>query len=240
MKKDSFSDDAILRFADNFDVVLSALQDIAEDAEMDAKPKTKAMSLINAISSSSFAFSLAAAKKVMSLTLTLSRRLQSPKLDLSDGSAMAAMAESDIKRNASRIGTLMTVHGMVPNSVSLLKRQYFADIAGVQLVKRRITGRQLHRVSQADSGEIDSDYLKRSIWLPYLDTVIVEMKDRFGKMSQMASLLTSVLMSYNVQMENLKKVYTFNGKFIETHEEVLYEELLDYIEYKKKSWQPFI
>ena len=102
-----------------------------------------------------------------------------------------------------------------------------ADIARVQLVKPHITGRQLHRVSQADSDEIDS------IWLPYLGTVIVEMKDRYGNMSQMAFLLASVLMSYNVQINNFKKVYTFYGKFIETHEEVLYEELLDYVEYRQ-------
>jgi hypothetical protein len=113
-----------------------------------------------------------------------------------------------------------------------------ADIAGVQLVKPRVTGRQLHRMSQADSDETDSDYFRRSIWLPYLDTVIVEMKDRFGKMSQMAFLLTSVLMCYNIQMDNFKKVYAFYGKFIETDEEVLYEELLDYVEYRKKSCQP--
>jgi len=61
-----------MRFADNFDVVLNALQDISKDADdIDAKTRTKDMSLINAISSSSFAVSLAAAKKVMSLTLTV-------------------------------------------------------------------------------------------------------------------------------------------------------------------------
>ena len=45
------------------------------------------------------------------------------------------------------------------------------------------------RVSQADADEADSDYFKRSIWLPYLDTVIVEMKDRVGNLSQMAFLV---------------------------------------------------
>jgi len=83
----------------------------------------------------------------------------------------------------------MTVHGMAPNSVSA-RAETLADIAGMQLVKPHINGRQLHRVSQAVSDETDSDYFKRSIWQPYLDKVIVEMKDRFGKMSVMAFLLT--------------------------------------------------
>jgi len=53
-----------MRFAHNFDVVLSALQDISKDADIDAKTRAKAMSLIIAISSSSFVVSLAAAKKL--------------------------------------------------------------------------------------------------------------------------------------------------------------------------------
>lgn len=71
--------DTILRFTDNFDGVLGALQDIAESAAMDAKTKTKALSFVNAVSNASFLVSLAAAKKVMSMTLMLStgRRLQS-------------------------------------------------------------------------------------------------------------------------------------------------------------------
>jgi hypothetical protein len=64
------------------------------------------------------------------------------------------------------------------------------------------------------------------------------MKDRFSKMSQMAFLLTSILTCYNVQMDNFKKVHAFYSKFIETHEEVLYEELLDYVAYRNKSCQP--
>ena len=71
--------DAILWFTDNFDGVLGALQDIAESAAMDAKTETKALSFVNAVSNASFLVSLAAAKKVMSLTLMLStgRRPQS-------------------------------------------------------------------------------------------------------------------------------------------------------------------
>jgi len=79
---------AILRFAENFQGVVGALQFIAESPTMDAKTKAKALSLINSASTSSFLVSFAAAKKVMSLTVSLSRHLQSPKIDLSDGTGM--------------------------------------------------------------------------------------------------------------------------------------------------------
>jgi len=39
-------------------------------------------------------------------------------------------------------------------------------------------------------------------------------------------------------MDNFKKHHAFYGKFIETREEVLYKELLDYVAYRNKSCQP--
>ena len=76
--------DYIQLFAENFSDVLSGLQDIAEAVNMDAKTKAKALSLLSSVSSSSSLISLLAAKKVMSLTYTLSKCLQSHKLDLFD------------------------------------------------------------------------------------------------------------------------------------------------------------
>ena len=63
----------------------------------------------------------------------------------------------------------------------------------MQLAKPRTTGRQLHRVSQVHPDETDSDYFKRSIWLPYLDAVIMHMQEKFSQTSQTAFLLSSVL-----------------------------------------------
>lgn len=77
-----------MRFGDNLNEVVNALQEVAESITMDAKTKATAMSLMHAISSPAFLMSLAAAKKVMTLILALSRRLQSPTLDLSDGAEM--------------------------------------------------------------------------------------------------------------------------------------------------------
>ena len=57
--------------------------------EYGCKKKVKALSLLSSVSSSSFLVSLSAAKKVMSLTYMLSTCLQSPMLDLSDGTEMS-------------------------------------------------------------------------------------------------------------------------------------------------------
>ena len=154
--------DAILRFCDNFESVLSALHDIAESAYMDSKTKTTALSLINAVSNPSFLVSLAAAKKVKLLTVTLSRRLQSPKLDSSDGAEMVAGINKRLQK------WRMDDHTWLGGEYSVCAQaEIFADIAGVHLAKPRTAGRQLHRVSLLHSDETASDYFKRSIWLPY-------------------------------------------------------------------------
>ena len=122
--------------------------------------------MINAVSSPSFLVSLAAAKKVMSLTVTLSRRLQSPKLDSSDGAEMVAGINKRLQKW--RMDDCTWLRGEY--SV-FAQAEIFADIAGVHLAKPRTAGRQLHRVSQLHSDETASDYFKRSIWLPYVDAV---------------------------------------------------------------------
>lgn len=61
--------DAILQFSNNFNDVANTLKEIAKSITMDAKTKAAA-SLMHAISRPAFLVSLAAAKKVMSLTTT--------------------------------------------------------------------------------------------------------------------------------------------------------------------------
>jgi len=186
--------DAIMRFAYNFVVVLSALQDISKDADIDARTRTNAMSLINAILSLSFVVSLAAAKKVMSLTLTLSRRMQSPKLDLSDGSAMAESVIKGLQEWRLHDGAW---NGAEFSVCSCGNTCWYCWCAGSK------TTCKLYKVSQAVSDETDSDCFKRSIWLPFLDTVIVEMKDRFGNVTNgfLVCICSNVLQRTNGQFQ---------------------------------------
>jgi hypothetical protein len=108
--------------------------------------------------------------------------------------------------------------------------EILADNAGLQLAKLRLTDRQMYRVSQVgrptNETERSRDYFKRSIWLPYLDEVIVEMQDKFSQTSQTAFLLSSVLTCQKVQMENFKKAFSMYEKCIDCFEEVRYEKLL--------------
>lgn len=219
--------DAILRFTDNFEAVHSALNHISESADMDAKTKARALSLISAISSSSFIVSLAVAHKVMSLTVTLSKRLQSPKVDLSDGTGMVRDVNKTLQEYRNNDSTWLG------DSYSVLEQaESLASVAGVKLSKPRLAGRQMHRASAVNSEETDNDYFKRSIWLPYLDAVIMHMTDKFSRSSQTAFLLSSLLTGKEIEKENFKEVYAMYGKFIGCHEQQLHTELLNYRDYR--------
>jgi hAT family C-terminal dimerisation region len=90
----------------------------------------------------------------------------------------------------------------------------------------------MHRASAVNSEETDNDYFKRSIWLPYLDAVIMHMTDKFSRSSQTAILLSSLLTGKEIEKENFQKVYAMYGKFIGCHEQQLHTELLNYQDYR--------
>lgn len=222
--------DAILRFTDNFEAVFNALSDMSENANMDAKSKAKALSLSSAMSSPSFMVSLASAHKVMSLTVTLSKRLQSPKIDLSDGTGMV----NDVNKTLQE--WRRNDNAWLGGSYSVFEQANgFASIIGVQLTKPRLSGRQMHRASAVNSDESDSDYFKRSIWLPYLDAVIMHMTEKFSHASQTAFLLSSVLTGKKVNNDDFQKVYAMYGKVIGCHEQQLHTELSNYLSYRHSS-----
>ena len=222
--------DAILRFTENFEAVFNALSDMSENANMDAQSRAKALSLSSAMSSPSFIVSLASAHKVMSLTVTLSKRLQSPKIDLSDGTGMVTDVNNTLQE------WRRDDNAWLGGSYSVFEQaDGFASIIGVQLTKPRLSGRQMHRASAVNSDESDSDYFKRSIWLPYLDAVIMHMTDKFSHASQTAFLLSSVLTGKKVNNDDFQKVYAVYGKVIGCHEQQLHIELSNYLKYRHSS-----
>src|SRR5258706_10895150 len=87
----------------------------------------------------------------------------------------------------------------------------FANIIGIQLVKPRVTSRQLHRVSQANPDETDSEYFKRNIWVPYLDAILTQIQDKFSKSSETALLLSFLLTCQKLKMDDFKRVFTLYG-----------------------------
>ena len=85
-----------------------------------------------------------------------------------------------------------------------------------------------------NADETASDYYKRSIWFPYLHGVISHMCDKFSGAAETAILLSSVLTCEKIQIEHFKKVFALYGKLLDCFEEVLLNELIQYLEYTTK------
>jgi len=65
------------------------------------------------------------------------------------------------------------------------------------------------------------------------------MNDKFGPISKTAFVLTSVLSSKSMEIEHFRQVFDLYGTILGcSFEEVLYEELRDYVEYRNTSSRP--
>ena len=109
-----------------------------------------------------------------------------------------------------------------------------AQAAGIESMKPRLTSRQQHRVLQVNADETASDYYKRSIWFPYLDCVISHMRDKFRGAAETVILLSSVLTCEKILIKHFKKVFALYGKLFGYFEEVLSNELIQFLEYTTK------
>ena len=189
---------------------------------MNANTEDRDLSLLNSVSSSSFLVSLSAVKKVMSLTYTLSNCLQSPKLDLFDGTEMACSIIEHLERW--RVDDSVWHDGNFSVFSGCEQLAQAAELA--ELRKPRLTGRQEHRVSQVNADETANDYYKCSIWFPYLDGVMIShICDKYSGAAETAKLLSSVLTCEKIQIEHFKNVFALYGKLLGCFEEVLFYEL---------------
>ena len=75
--------DAIVRFSENFEYIVQGLEKIIEEIGFNSKIRSLAFSYLNSLKNSNFLISLAATKKVMCLTMILSKILQEVNLDFS-------------------------------------------------------------------------------------------------------------------------------------------------------------
>ena len=117
--------------------------------------------------------------------------MQSPSLDLTEAAEMMTTVLERLSAwrldDNAWTGGAFSVHSQA---------EQLATMAGIKLERKRVTvGRQQYRTSLAHPNESDRDYFKRSIWLPYIDAVIVQMNEKFGQTSKTAFTLSSVLAS---------------------------------------------
>lgn len=150
--------------------VIAALEKIREWEDKDASSGALLLSL--ALEQPDFIVALLSAEKLMSYTLKLSRTLQSDDYDLAGAISYAESiisSLSKIRQNA------------IQEFASIFEQcKKTASIFGLEIsVLRIVKGRQYHRANVP--AETPEEYYRRAVFLPWLDSLLNNLSDRFTK-----------------------------------------------------------
>lgn len=156
-----FHGEAILKIVD-------ALEEIS--AWMDANTATDAFNLAQALKSAEFLLSVACLSDVLGVTVSLSRLLQTPTLDLKRGIDAVKDTMGILEQKRENVDSVF--------SDLYYEVREILEKLDVQLKMPRLVGRQTKRENHpAQSPE---EYYRRSIYIQLLDHVLADLKDRLS------------------------------------------------------------
>lgn len=207
--------DAIVRFSGNFENVIHGLEAILADIEFNSKTRSLALSYLNSLKNSTFLISLASDKKVMSLTMILSRILE--QVNLYFCKVFAIVDSTILELKTMRDDPKDKEWNKLENS-AYKEAERYAVIAGVTISVPRQASHNIQCVSYSqsavqitfnmnESAPINTEqYFKCSVWHPFLSTVIDHLTKRFSKQSRSTLGLFKLINSGSIDTDILKEV----------------------------------
>lgn len=167
--------DSVLVFLDLLHPVIESLEIISEWSDRDSS--AGATQLLLSIKQPDFLVTLHVVAKVFSYNLPLCRQLQTCNIDLAKAMELAKCVTDVIKQMRENASVEFT-------AIFSVVTKLCADLE-VDLVKPRITKRQTKRCNvQAESAE---DYFRIAIFVPFLDSFLVQLHDRLLAHSDLLS-----------------------------------------------------
>lgn len=162
--------DAVIQFTADLATVCKVLKEI--ECWRDRTTAAKANILLRAITNCEFIITLFILSHIMSITYPVSKILQNPSLDV-------AMAKAKLD------STLKVYDGMRANADSHFARiveeaKSVMEELDVEMSVPRLTGRQRHR-ENCDHNDDAMTYWKRTVFIPTLDHVTSDMRERFAE-----------------------------------------------------------
>ena len=175
-----------------YEPLLDALQAITSSAGYDTKAVTEANGLFHQITTSGFISAFVVCQYVLGFTKQLSIKLQSSQIDI-------AKAYTDIQ---TVIDVIQDVRDNAEHEFSDLfsDMQRMCDRTVSTMMVPRLALRQMHRNNvPADSPEV---YYKRAHFIPFLDTILCELKTRFGNVAKSATRAMFLVPAYLDQLSD--------------------------------------
>lgn len=163
--------DSVIIFLQLFDAVIDGLEVIS--MWPDSVASTNANQLLCAAKQPEFLVALYVTDKLFSISLPLSRLLQTENIDLVEAMESAVLVEEamkDLRENAQT-----EFHKL------FMKVEKKANDIEVDVIAPRRAGRQLHRVnilSASEMTESAEDYYRAAIFIPFADNFIMQLGER--------------------------------------------------------------
>lgn len=202
--------DAITFFLQVFDSVLTCLDVIDKE-----KPTSKSACLLFSIRRFDFIIALHILGTTLDLTKKLSEDLQSPNVELQECYAMANTVIKLFQRYRSE----EIFYNRIFDAAVKVATQHDIEIKSPRTVKA-----QIHR-SNAEASS-PRDYYRINVFIPFLDALICEMKNRFSttntELTQLFSLVPSFIKpaEYDDEIVNVAKKYCGESSSFQLYNEI--------------------
>ena len=163
-------------FNDLYEALLLCLSTVAENTgnrKWDAKSKTEAQGLLHQISTSGFIVAFHTALYLFGYTKGLSKSLQGSTLDVVEAHKHVSLVRDE----------LQSVHRNAKHKFSLLydKMKKMSNHGGVEISMPRRCGRQT--LCSNIKAKKTITYFRRAIFLPFLDSLLQQLQNRFEGLS---------------------------------------------------------
>ena len=177
--------DALLIFQQHYATIVDSLEEMMLFPDRITSDKARAH--MNAITDSGFIVALCCAKKVMTLTASLSRALQTVGKDLIDAIESIEFVKKTLQ------SWRVTNEWKDPEYGPFTVATSLAEKINIELSMPRIAARQRYRSNMP--AEDPDQYYRRTIWFPYLDTVLEAMESRFTSLSVLVNKMVAFVPS---------------------------------------------
>lgn len=162
---------SVITFKELYEAICNALASLEQDN--DTETSSKAMAFNAAIRRSDFVIALEVASFLMSYTVNLSKYLQSVEIDLST-------AFSYINDITSKLENIRQNEELQFKPI-FLEAHHALQRIGTTITMPRLCNKQTNRSNIKANNE--EEYYRRVIFIPFLDHIIIQMKDRFNQLS---------------------------------------------------------
>ena len=200
--------DAVLTFVELFDPLVTCLNNCLG---MDKDTSTSAHMLLNSLSRPDFLVATSAMHQVLAVTKPLSVHLQKVGIDLVKAIQIIDETIGCLDEKRSAEDSFQEVWELASS---------LADVAGAELKQPRQAARQQNRVNIQSAS--DEEYFKRSVYLPFLDHVLSELRTRFSKVHQTVSHLWTLIPKFiaSYSFADLQPALAIYPQFLESEQAV--------------------